>query len=139
MAKPQGLFAVVLAPTRLDRSEIRDANCNFTKPIIRELAIQISEDFEALGANIGVKTAVIVGGMDVMSQALVLAKKPHIVIGTPGRVLYHLENTKGFSLRSIKYLVLDEADRMLSMDFEVGTLMEIRKLLLQLLSTLMTE
>jgi ATP-dependent RNA helicase DDX47/RRP3 len=49
-------------------------------------------------------------------QSIALAKKPHIA--TPGRLVDHLENTKGFSLRNIRFLVLDEADRMLSMDFE---------------------
>merc|ERR1719318_2324796 len=53
-----------------------------------------------------------------MQQSLALAKKPHIVIATPGRLIDHLENTKGFSLRSIKYLIMDEADRILNMDFE---------------------
>jgi ATP-dependent RNA helicase DDX47/RRP3 len=47
-----------------------------------------------------------------------LAKKPHVVIGTPGRLIYHLENTKGFSLKQLKYLVFDEADKLLNMDFE---------------------
>ena len=51
------------------------------------------------------KCAVIVGGMDMMSQALLLAKKPHILIATPGRLVDHLENTKGFNLRSLKFLV----------------------------------
>ncbi|KAJ3411572.1 ribosomal RNA processing protein [Chytridiales sp. JEL 0842] len=95
---PQPLFACVMAPTR-------------------ELAIQISEQFEALGATIGVRSAVIVGGMDMMSQAIALAKKPHIVVCTPGRLVDHLENTKGFNLKSLKYLVLDEADRLLDLDF----------------------
>lgn len=54
-----------------------------------------------------------------MSQALVLAKKPHVLIATPGRLLVHLENTKGFSLKALKFLVMDEADRILNMDFEV--------------------
>lgn len=40
------------------------------------------------------------------------------MIGTPGRLLYHLENTKGFDLKNIKYLVFDEADKLLNMDFE---------------------
>jgi len=83
---PQRLFALVLTPTR-------------------ELAFQISEQFEALGSSIGVKCSVIVGGIDMMSQALSLAKKPHIVIATPGRLIDHLENTKGFHLKSLKYLV----------------------------------
>ncbi|RUP52327.1 DEAD-domain-containing protein [Jimgerdemannia flammicorona] len=95
---PQGLFACVMAPTR-------------------ELAFQISETFEALGALIGVRCAVIVGGMDMMSQSIALSKKPHILVCTPGRLADHLENTKGFSLRNLKYLVMDEADRLLDMDF----------------------
>ncbi|XP_069823443.1 probable ATP-dependent RNA helicase DDX47 isoform X1 [Dendropsophus ebraccatus] len=99
LENPQRLYALVLTPTR-------------------ELAFQISEQFEALGSSIGVKSAVIVGGIDMMSQSLALAKKPHIVIATPGRLIDHLENTKGFNLRSIKYLVMDEADRILNMDFE---------------------
>ena len=62
--------------------------------------------------------AVIVGGMDMMTQALALAKRPHILIATPGRLVDHLENTKGFRLNYLKFLVLDEADRILNMDFE---------------------
>ncbi|XP_041363605.1 probable ATP-dependent RNA helicase DDX47 [Gigantopelta aegis] len=99
LESPQRLYALILTPTR-------------------ELAFQISEQFEALGSTIGIKTAVIVGGIDMMTQSLTLAKKPHIVIATPGRLVDHLENTKGFSLRSLKYLVMDEADRILNMDFE---------------------
>lgn len=52
-----------------------------------------------------------------MSQAIALSKKPHVIVCTPGRLADHLENTKGFSLRSLKYLVMDEADRLLDMDF----------------------
>ncbi|QSZ29079.1 hypothetical protein DSL72_003589 [Monilinia vaccinii-corymbosi] len=96
--KPQPLFGLVLAPTR-------------------ELAYQISQSFEALGSVIRVKCAVIVGGMDMVPQAIALGKKPHIIVATPGRLLDHLENTKGFSLRSLKYLVMDEADRLLDLDF----------------------
>ncbi|KAK4053321.1 ribosomal RNA processing protein [Microbotryomycetes sp. JL221] len=96
--QPQGLFACVLAPTR-------------------ELAYQIAEQFLALGSGIGVRVATIVGGMDTMSQQLALAKKPHVIVATPGRLQDHLENTKGFSLRSLKYLVMDEADRLLDLDF----------------------
>jgi ATP-dependent RNA helicase DDX47/RRP3 len=53
-----------------------------------------------------------------MTQAICLAKKPHIIIGTPGRIVYHLQHTRGFSLKTIKFLVLDEADRLLNLDFE---------------------
>ena len=60
----------------------------------------------------------VVGGVDMMAQAIALARKPHVVVGTPGRVVDHLSNTRGFSLGAVRFLVLDEADRMLSMDFE---------------------
>ncbi|KAI4120943.1 MAG: hypothetical protein LQ347_006998, partial [Umbilicaria vellea] len=98
MDKPQPLFGLVMAPTR-------------------ELAYQISQAFEALGSLISVRCAVIVGGMDMVPQSIALGKKPHIVVATPGRLLDHLENTKGFSLRGLKYLVMDEADRLLDLDF----------------------
>jgi ATP-dependent RNA helicase DDX47/RRP3 len=55
--------------------------------------------------------------MDMVSQAISIGKKPHIVVATPGRLLDHLENTKGFSLRALKYLVMDEADKLLDLDF----------------------
>jgi ATP-dependent RNA helicase DDX47/RRP3 len=99
LANPARLFAVVLAPTR-------------------ELAFQINEVFEALGSSISLHSVCIVGGIDLMTQAIALAKKPHVIVATPGRLVDHLQNTKGFSLRSLKFLVMDEADRMLSMDFE---------------------
>jgi ATP-dependent RNA helicase DDX47/RRP3 len=60
---------------------------------------------------------VLIGGVDMMTQAIGLRKKPHLLVATPGRLLDHLENTKGFSLRHLKYLVLDEADRLLNLDF----------------------
>lgn len=98
MENPQSFFGLILAPTR-------------------ELAFQISKSFESLGSTINVRCAVIVGGMDMVSQSIALGKKPHIIVATPGRLLDHLENTKGFSLRTLKYLVMDEADRLLDMDF----------------------
>ncbi|TDG45558.1 hypothetical protein AWZ03_008064 [Drosophila navojoa] len=100
LENPQRYFALVLTPTR-------------------ELAFQIGEQFEALGSGIGIKCCVVVGGMDMVAQGLQLAKKPHIIIATPGRLVDHLENLKGFNLKAIKYLVMDEADRILNMDFEV--------------------
>ncbi len=99
LSAPQRLFALVLAPTR-------------------ELAFQINEVFTALGAAMALNSVCLVGGIDMITQAIALAKKPHVIVATPGRLVDHLQNTKGFNLRSLKYLVLDEADRMLSMDFE---------------------
>lgn len=83
----------------------------------RELAIQIHEQFEALGSCIGVRSVVLVGGMDMMTQSIALSKKPHVIVCTPGRLIDHLENTKGFNLKQLKYFVLDEADRLLDLDF----------------------
>ena len=99
LAKPQALFAVVVTPTR-------------------ELAVQVAEHIEALGATIGVKCATVVGGVPAMQQAIALAKRPHVVVGTPGRIVYHLENTKGFALRQCRFVIIDEADRLLGLDFE---------------------
>lgn len=93
------VYAVILAPTR-------------------ELAFQIHENAAALGGAIGANCVCIVGGVDSTSQSIALARNPHIVTATPGRLVDHLTNTKGFHLRKLKYLVMDEADRMLSMDFE---------------------
>ncbi|KAF2644953.1 DEAD-domain-containing protein [Massarina eburnea CBS 473.64] len=98
MEKPQALFGLVLAPTR-------------------ELAFQISQQVEALGSIINVKCATLVGGMDMVSQSIAIGKRPHIVVATPGRLMDHLENTKGFSLKHLRYLVMDEADRLLDLDF----------------------
>ena len=47
-------------------------------------------------------TLQMVGGMDMVSQAIILAKRPHIIVATPGRLVDHLENTKGFSLKQVK-------------------------------------
>jgi ATP-dependent RNA helicase DDX47/RRP3 len=99
MAEPQGLFACILAPTRYVHSY-------YGRELIEsELAFQISEHFEALGAHIGVRSTVVVGGVDMMEQAIALSKKPHIVVATPGRLVDHLENTKGFNLKTLKFLV----------------------------------
>ena len=82
LRKPQALYAMVLSPTR-------------------ELAIQIAEQFEALGSGIGVKCAVLVGGIDMMAQAIALGKRPHVIVGTPGRVVDHLSNTKVRTARNV--------------------------------------
>jgi ATP-dependent RNA helicase DDX47/RRP3 len=81
---------------------------------------------KALGSAIGVRCVCIVGGMDMMSQSIALSKKPHVIVCTPGRLVDHLENTKGFNLKNLKYLVLDEADRLLDLDF--GTFLTIQSI-----------
>ena len=76
--------------------------------IQRELAFQISEQFAVLGSSSSVRMAVIVGGMDMMAQALELGNRPHVVIATPGRIVDHLRSSSrdewGFS--RVKFLVV---------------------------------
>jgi len=96
----QRKFALCMAPTR-------------------ELALQINEEFRTLGSNIGIKTVCIYGGVDMMEQAMQLSNNPHVIIATPGRLVDHLKKTKGFNLKSIKFLVLDEADKMLDQNYQV--------------------
>lgn len=85
--------------------------------LFSELAYQITAQFSSLGSTIGVRCVTIVGGMDMMTQSIALSKRPHIIVATPGRLQDHLENTKGFNLKTLKFLVMDEADRLLDMDF----------------------
>ncbi|CAI9620136.1 unnamed protein product, partial [Staurois parvus] len=91
---PFGIFCLVLTPTR-------------------ELAYQIAEQFRVLGKPLGLKDCIIVGGMDMVAQALELARKPHVVIATPGRLADHIRSSNTFSIKKIRFLVLDEADRLL--------------------------
>lgn len=96
---PFGVFALVLTPTR-------------------ELAFQIAEQFRVLGSGMNLKQAVIVGGMDMMKQALELSSRPHIVIATPGRLVDHINSSSNcIHFKRLKFLVLDEADRMLEDTF----------------------
>ncbi|TAL88119.1 MAG: DEAD/DEAH box helicase, partial [Rhodanobacter sp.] len=93
--KPQ---ALVLAPTR-------------------ELAIQVAEAFQRYAAHIpGFQVLPIYGGQSYGPQLHSLKRGVHVVVGTPGRVIDHLD--KGtLDLSELKYLVLDEADEMLRMGF----------------------
>ncbi len=82
----------------------------------RELAFQVNETFEKIGRSLGLRTAVLVGGESIRRQIFALQKDPQIVIGTPGRIIDHLQE-KTISLSFVGILVLDEADRMLDMGF----------------------
>jgi ATP-dependent RNA helicase DDX49/DBP8 len=95
---PFGIYAVVLTPTR-------------------ELALQIYEQFQALGAPQSLKTILITGGTEMRPQAVALSQRPHIVIATPGRLADHVR-TSGqdtiIGLSRARVVVLDEADRLLA-------------------------
>jgi ATP-dependent RNA helicase RhlE len=82
----------------------------------RELALQINESIQRIGRGFGIKTAVLIGGSPIGPQIRTIRGNPHIVIGTPGRIIDHLEQ-KTLSLHDVTILVLDEADRMFDMGF----------------------
>ncbi|WP_071396261.1 DEAD/DEAH box helicase [Bacillus tuaregi] len=82
----------------------------------RELAAQIKEDITNIGRYKRIKATAIYGKQSFAKQKLELKQKTHVVVGTPGRVLDHLE--KGtLPVEKLKYLVIDEADEMLNMGF----------------------
>ncbi|MDP3901355.1 MAG: DEAD/DEAH box helicase [bacterium] len=82
----------------------------------RELALQVNEVIQKIGGMLGVKTAVLIGGEYIGYQIKMLRHNPQIIIGTPGRIIDHLDQ-KTVSFKSMAMLVLDEADRMLDMGF----------------------
>lgn len=96
---PYGVFAVILTPTR-------------------ELAFQIAEQFDVLGKGVSLRTCICVGGLDMTQQALELAQRPHIIVATPGRLADHIQSSaEAVHLSRTRYLVLDEADRLLQPTF----------------------
>ncbi|KAL9038948.1 MAG: hypothetical protein Q9214_005075 [Letrouitia sp. 1 TL-2023] len=95
---PVGIFAVVLTPTR-------------------ELALQIFEQIKAISSPQSLKLVLVTGGTEMRPQALALAQRPHIVVATPGRLADHIQSS-GLDtisgLRRARFVVLDEADRLLA-------------------------
>ncbi len=82
----------------------------------RELAIQVKEDIFNIGRFKRLKVAAIYGKSPFYNQEKELKQKTHVVVGTPGRIIDHLERGT-FDTSEIKYLVIDEADEMLDMGF----------------------
>jgi ATP-dependent RNA helicase RhlE len=82
----------------------------------RELAQQIDEQFREFSKGLGLFSALVVGGVSVDRQIRDLKRRPHFVIGTPGR-LKDLMQRRILQLNNMTTLVLDEADRMLDMGF----------------------
>ena len=84
----------------------------------RELSEQVAAEIRRLaGAIANIKLLTLCGGKPMGPQLASLRRDPHIVVGTPGRILRHLEK-ETLRLGSVKTLVLDEADRMLDMGFQ---------------------
>lgn len=82
----------------------------------RELAIQVSEEINSLKGDKNIKIMPIYGGQSIDQQLRRLKKGVHIVVGTPGRVIDHL-NRRTLKLGGIEHLIIDEADEMLNMGF----------------------
>lgn len=82
----------------------------------RELAQQIDEEFRGFAKGLNLYSALVVGGMNIDRQIRELKRRPHIIIGTPGR-LKDLMERRVLQLKNMTTLVLDEADRMLDMGF----------------------
>lgn len=97
--EPTHHFALILTPTH-------------------ELAYQISEQFSVAGQPMGVRVCVVAGGTDQMIESQKLQNRPHIVVAMPGRLADHLTGCDTFSFDNLKYLVVDEADRMLGGAFD---------------------
>ncbi|WP_445490576.1 DEAD/DEAH box helicase [Niallia sp. 03133] len=82
----------------------------------RELAIQVSEELYKIGFGKRTRVLSIFGGQDINRQIRALKKNPHIIVGTPGRILDHI-NRKTLHLDHVQTVILDEADEMLNMGF----------------------
>ncbi|KAG1871154.1 DEAD-domain-containing protein [Suillus tomentosus] len=84
----------------------------------RELALQIFGVAKDLMAHHSQTFGIVIGGANRRAEAEKLEKGVNLIVATPGRLLDHLENTKGFVFRNLKALVIDEADRILEIGFE---------------------
>lgn len=111
-----GKTAAFLLPiiNRLDKS--RKFESILIMAPTRELASQIDEEFRRFSRGMKLFSVLLVGGVNINPQLRGLARHPHIIIGTPGRIKDHLDR-KSLHLNQIDVFVLDEADRMLDMGF----------------------
>jgi len=104
--KPEDPRALILAPTR-------------------ELAIQIHKDAVKFGADLGLRFALVYGGVDYDKQRELLQQGVDVIVATPGRLIDYVKQHKVVSLHACEICVLDEADRM----FDLGFIKDIRFLL----------
>tara|TARA_B110000483_G_scaffold115507_1_gene140151 strand:+ start:675 stop:1958 length:1284 start_codon:yes stop_codon:yes gene_type:complete len=100
----------------------------------RELAMQVSEDFNIFNKYLKLQMALLIGGISFSEQDGKLAKGVDVLVATPGRLLDHIERGK-VMLKDVKILVIDEADRMLDMGF-IPDIEKITKLLPKIRQTL---
>ncbi|MEM7625166.1 MAG: DEAD/DEAH box helicase [Planctomycetota bacterium] len=90
----------------------------------RELAAQVAGELDDLGRATNIRTSVIIGGESMRDQQKSMEKGGHLIVGTPGRVM-DLHARRQLSFDRIRFMVLDEVDRML----DIGFLDDIRKIL----------
>jgi ATP-dependent RNA helicase RhlE len=115
-----GKTAAFAIPIIQNLFEEKSTNSKTIKSLVitptRELAIQIADNFTEYGKYTGIKNTVIFGGVKQGSQVNALKNGVDVLVATPGRLLDLIE--QGYvNLKSVKYFVLDEADRMLDMGF----------------------
>ena len=113
--KTAGFALPVLQRLDEDHPEARPIRALVLVPT-RELAAQVHESFRTYGRHVGLRSAVIFGGVGINPQIETLKRRVDIVIATPGRLLDHV-GQRTIDLRRVEILVLDEADRMLDMGF----------------------
>lgn len=91
----------------------------------RELALQVAKELDSLKGDRHISICTIYGGQSITVQLKDLKKNPQIIVGTPGRVIDHLER-KSLKLNELAFFVLDEADEMLNFGFlpDIATILE---------------
>ena len=100
----------------------------------RELAMQVSEEFEKIKKYLNLQMALLIGGVSFTEQETKLSKGVDVLVATPGRLLDHIERGKVI-IKDVKFLIIDEADRMLDMGF-IPDIIKINKLLPKIRQTL---
>jgi ATP-dependent RNA helicase RhlB len=122
-------FLVALINRLLSRPALAERNPEDPRALIlaptRELAIQIHKDAVRFGSQLGLKFALIYGGVDYDKQRELLKAGADVIIATPGRLIDYVKQHKVVSLHACEVCVLDEADRM----FDLGFIKDIRFLL----------
>ena len=122
-------FLVTVMNRLLTRPALADRKLEDPRALIlaptRELAIQIHKDAVKFGADLGLRFALIYGGVDYDKQRELLTQGVDVIIATPGRLIDYVKQSKVVSLHACEICVLDEADRM----FDLGFIKDIRFLL----------
>jgi ATP-dependent RNA helicase DeaD len=111
-------FGLSIAPTVLGEAARFTAGGPLALVVTptRELAMQVARELTWLYAHTGAAIATCIGGMDLGRERKALARGPHFVVGTPGRLCDHLERG-ALALDRLRVVVLDEADEMLDLGF----------------------